>query len=240
MHTCRKMWTKDYLITYGEWSECMVKSIGWDWENADKATWLKPTEDSYYLANKWNEKGYKHILDLGTGLGRHAIYFSQQGFDVSAIDISEYGIEHLKTWGASENLNISATTGDMLFLPYADKSFDCIFAYHVIAHTDTNGLKIIISEIERVLKVGGEIFLSFCSKESPEFIDEKVHKIDENTLICQTEPEIGIPHVYVDLSDILQLLANFNIEKIRNTQYCKLDGQNAKAGRHYYVNATIK
>jgi SAM-dependent methyltransferase len=218
----------------------MVKSVGWDWENADKSTWLKPTEDSYYLANKWKEKGYKHILDLGTGLGRHAIFFKQHGFDVSAIDISDYGIEHLKTWAASKNLAISLAKGDMLSLPYADKSFDCVFAYHVISHTDTNGLKKTISEIERVLKVNREIFLSFISKESPDFTDTNTHKIDENTNACLEGPEIGIPHIYVDLDDILHLLANFNIEKIRNTQYCRLNGDNDKAGRHYYVNATLK
>lgn len=82
----------------------LVESVGWDWENAEKTVWLRPAEDSYYLANKWKEKGYKYILDLGTGLGRHAIFFAQQGFNVSALDISEYSIEHLKTWAASENL----------------------------------------------------------------------------------------------------------------------------------------
>lgn len=41
----------------------MVNSKGWDWENADKSPWLKPTEDCYYLANRWKEKGFSTILD---------------------------------------------------------------------------------------------------------------------------------------------------------------------------------
>jgi len=217
----------------------MEKSKGWDWEIADKSAWLEPTEDCYYLANKWKEKGYNHVLDLGAGLGRHAVFFAKQGFVVSAIDISEYGIEHLKTWAANERLNINADKGDILSLPYPDKTFDCIFAYHVMSHTDTTGLKKAVSEIERVLKVKGEIFLSFCSKESPEFTDEKIHKIDKNTIICQEEYEMGIPHIYVDLDDILNLLANFKIEKIRNTQYCRLNGDNDRTGRYYYVNAVL-
>ena len=218
----------------------MVESKGWDWENAEKDLWLKPTEDSYYLANKWKEKDYKTILDLGTGLGRHAIFFAEAGFDVSAMDISEYGIEHLKSWAASKNLNVNAVVGDMLFLPYENKSFDCVFACHVISHTDTAGLYKIISEIERVLKPGGEVFLTFCGKESPEFLDKNVRKIDENTIICQEEFELGIPHVHMDFYDILKLFGNFNIEKIRKIQYCRLDGSNEKAGYHYYVNALIK
>ena len=82
----------------------MVESKGWEWEKADQSPWLKPTDQVYYLAHKWTESGFKKILDLGSGLGRHSIFFAQQGFDVSALDISEYGIYHLKEWSKNENL----------------------------------------------------------------------------------------------------------------------------------------
>jgi len=218
----------------------MVQSKGWDWENAEKSFWLKPAEDSFYLANKWREKGYKHILDIGTGLGRHAIFFARQGFEVCAMDISEFGIEHLKTWAANEKLNFEAKTGDMLSLPYPDKSFDCVFACHVISHTDTNGLHKTVSEIERVLRPNGEVFLTFCSKETPEYLDEKADRVDENTILSQDEYELGIPHVHLDLDDIVSLLVKFDIEKVRKIQFCRLDEDNLKAGHHYYVNAVIK
>ena len=54
----------------------------------------------------------------------------------------------------------------MVALPYADNSFDSVFACQVISHTDTVGTKKVISEIERVLKPGGEIYISMCSKEA--------------------------------------------------------------------------
>ena len=57
----------------------MVQSKGWDWENANQSAWLKPTEDSYYLWQVWKEKGYSKLLDLGTGLGRHAVHFAKNG-----------------------------------------------------------------------------------------------------------------------------------------------------------------
>ena len=78
----------------------MVQSKGWDWENVidtEYSVHLHPTEYGYYLAHKWKEAGYQSILDLGTGLGRHAICFAQSGLKVSAMDISEYGIQHLKS-----------------------------------------------------------------------------------------------------------------------------------------------
>lgn len=157
------------------------------------------------------------------------------------MDISDYGIQHLRSWAANENLNIDTCVGDMLSLPYKDKNFDCVFAYHVISHSDTAGVKKIIGEIERVLKPKGEVLLSFCSKETTVFMESLFPKLDENTLICQDEPEIGAPHFYVDLPGILDLLSDFDIKSVKHTEYCKLDIQkNHRKEMYYYVSAALR
>lgn len=223
-------------------SEQIINLKGFNWENTDPSPQLKPYDNCIYLANKWKESGYVDVLDLGTGLGRHAIYFSKQGFNVTAMDISEYAVQYLKAWAAKENLLVNAEVGDMQSLNYPSKSFDCIFAYHVISHTDSSGIKKTIAEIERVLKPNGEVYLSFCSKESTEFIESRLNKIDKNTLICQDKLEKGIPHYYVDLNDIKELLANFNIELIKHTEYFYSDfnPNNHRRSKFYYVNARLK
>lgn len=222
-------------------SEQSVNLKGFNWA-IDTSLNLKPTDNCIYLANKWRESGYVNLLDLGTGLGRHAIYFSKQGFNVSAMDISDYAIQYLKTWAEKENLLINAEVGDMLSLHYSNQSFDCIFAYHVISHTDLIGMKKAIAEIERVLKPNGEVYLSFCSKESTEFIENRSNKLDKNTLISRDKLEKGIPHFYADLNDIKELLANFKIELIKHTEYFYSDFNPDKHRREkfYYVNAILK
>jgi len=218
----------------------MVNSKGWEWEKANQSPWLKPTEDSYYFASKWSELGFKKVLDLGAGLGRHSIFFAQQGFNVSAIDLSDYGMNNLKEWADKENLNIDIKIGDMMALPYADNSIDCVFAYHVISHTDTMGAKKVISEIDRVLKPGGEIYTSMCSKESWDFKDSGFPKADENTVINKAEgPEKDIPHFYANLDDILNLFFNFKIEKVRHIDYCYLNSEKQDC-KYYYVNGSKK
>jgi len=158
------------------------------------------------------------------------------------MDISDYAVQYLKTWAAKENLLINAEVSDMLSLHYSNKSFDCIFAYHVISHTDLIGMKKTIAEIERVLKPNGEVFLSFCSKESTEFIENSSNKLDKNTLISRDELEKGIPHFYADLNDIKELLANFKIELIKHTEYFYSDfnPDNHRREKFYYVNAILK
>ena len=179
-------------------------------------------------------------MDLGTGLGRHAIYFSKQGFNVSAVDISDYAIDYLKKWTTRENVTINAKVGDMLCLPYLDQSFDCIFAYHVISHTDSVGIKKIIAEIERVLRPNGEVYLTFCSKESTEFTEKRFPMIDKNTLISQDELEKGIPHYYADMNDLKELLANFQVELIKHTEYYYDFNNKSRREKFYYVNASLR
>jgi hypothetical protein len=80
--------------------------------------------------------------------------------------------------------------------------------------------------------------LSFCSKESTEFIENKSNKLDKNTLISQSELEKGIPHFYADLNDIKELLAKL----IKHTEYFYSDfnPNNHSREKFYYVNAVLK
>jgi len=218
----------------------MTNSKAWNWKEEKNSYWLKPSEESYYIVNRWKEKNYKDILDFGCGLGRHSIFFAKNGFNVSAFDLSIDAINNLNLLAQNENLNINTTVADMIDLPYKENSFDAIFAYHVISHTDTIGIKKIVSEIKRVLKSNGEIYLTLCSKETWSFKDAGYPKVDENTIIKTDEgPEKGIPHFYVTASDILNLFSDFEIINIRHIDDCYFNGklQNSK---HYFINAKLK
>lgn len=174
-------------------------------------------------------------------MGRHSIYFAKQGFQVSAFDYSEKATEHLGQWAEKENLSINVVNADMLELPYDDDSFDAIFAYHVISHTDSAGIKKIINEISRVLKVGGEMFITLCSKDSWSFRDAGYPKLDENTVIKTDEgPEKGVPHFYVSLDDVPDLLADYDVDRIRHTCDCFYSGKRQKNSVHYFISACLR
>ncbi len=220
--------------TYG--GMAMVSSKGWEWEKANPVYWSKPSEDGVYFAHRWSGEGCRDVLDLGAGLGRHAIHFAKQGLTVSAMDISEYAVNHMKEWAAREQVKIQAVAGDMTALPYADASFDCVFVYHAISHSDTAGVQKVVREIERVLRPGGQLFTSMCSKESWEYTRSGFPRLDENTVVCSDNgPEQDVPHFFADVDDILGLFANFTIEKIRHVDYCYLNGKKQDS-KYYYLN----
>ena len=210
----------------------MIESKSWNWDIVKDDFWTIPSEDVYYYSNQWFKLGFKTFLDLGCGLGRHSIFFAENGFEVHAFDLSKTGLQKLTEKTQKENLNIHIKLGDMLSLPYGSDYFDCILAYHSIYHTDSSGMRQVISEIYRILKKDGEAFLTFNSKNNPSFKKNSNKKIDENTVIKTEEDESDIPHYYADVDDLKILLKDFRIIKIRQIE----DIWDGNSSWHYFVN----
>lgn len=218
-------------------------SKAWNWEKEEnKDFWINcPAEDSYYIAHKWKKEGKNRILDLGCGLGRHSVLFGKLGFDVTGLDLSEEAVEYTKQRMIKEGLNFNDVVGDMQDLPFEEATFDAIWSYMVISHTDTKGFKKILNEIKRVSKDNAGIFITLCSKETWSYKDAGYPKIDENSIIKTGEgPEKGIVHYYVDLDDILNFMSDdFEIVRIRHIDSCYFDGKKQNS-KHYYIEAIIK
>ena len=212
----------------------MTQSKAWDWNVVTNEVWRIPSEESHYYASRWREKGYSRLLDLGCGLGRHTVFFAKQGFCVSAMDLSKEAVESTKAWLKSEEMTAAVKTGDMLSLPYSDAAFDCLFSYHVISHTDTPGVKKIISEIRRVLAPGGEVFLTLCSKDTWAYKEAGFPVIDENSVLKTDGAEVDVPHFYVNLEDVLALFKGFEFIKVRHIDDCYFDGKVTNS-KHYFL-----
>ncbi|HYF81566.1 MAG TPA: class I SAM-dependent methyltransferase [Clostridia bacterium] len=207
----------------------------WDWNKNSQAIWFTPCEESYYLINRWKEKDFKRFLDLGCGRGRHSIQFAKNGFDVSSVDLSDVAVSGLQEWAGKEGLNISAAIVDMMDLPFENETFDCLLAYHVISHTDSKGIIKAISEINRVLKTGGEFYITFCSKNSWSYKEAGFPRLDDNTVIkVEDGPENGVPHYHVDDSVLKELLANFGLITVKQIQDVVLEGHDYVSW-HYFV-----
>jgi 2-polyprenyl-3-methyl-5-hydroxy-6-metoxy-1,4-benzoquinol methylase len=90
------------------------------------------------------------LLDVAAGSGIAAQALSDQGWEVSAVDISEELVEQIRGRG-----QIEALTHDLAAepLPFDDGSFEAVFAGEIIEHlVDTGGF---LDELHRVLAPGG-------------------------------------------------------------------------------------
>jgi SAM-dependent methyltransferase len=197
----------------------VTESKPWDWEAVTaEGRWKTPARESHWLIDRWKSQQKKEFLDLGAGLGRHAIQFAKAGFNVSGFDLSENSIERTRKWASEEGLKIDLRIGDMLSMPYNDSSFDCILAYHVVSHTDTEGMRKIASELKRILRRDGEFYLSLGSKKAWGF-QQDWPEVDENTKKRMEDgPEYGVPHFYADMGVILDIFSDFEIVSVEEKQ----------------------
>jgi len=125
--------------------------------------------------------------------------------------------------------------GDMLELPYDNESMDCILCYNVISHSDTEGVKKIINELKRVLKVNGECYLTLCSKDTWGF-KQDWPMVDANTKLRMEEgPEYEVPHFYADYELIKELFKDFEIVFVNQLEkFFEKDGKPTTSS-HYHV-----
>lgn len=90
---------------------------GWKWNTLrfkeDRKQWLTPSLEAYSFLYRWKEQGKKDFLDLGCGIGRHALLFGKQGFNVNVSDIVPEAVNQTKTLLESENISCSGRVEDM-------------------------------------------------------------------------------------------------------------------------------
>lgn len=218
----------------------MTKSKEWDWKNAEQKKWMTPSEDSVYLAVKWADEGARSILDLGCGLGRHSIFFTENGFKVTAVDLSEDAIRLTKERMKEKQVDFLCHVADMVALPFANDAFDRVFSYHVISHQDTAGVQKVIDEITRVLKPGGKVFLTLCSKEHYAFSDSSFPHIDANTVLKTEGAEVEVPHFFADKHTLNSLFHNYKFEHVRHITDCVMEEDDSKERSHYFIEATVQ
>jgi len=86
----------------------------WDrrWATPDgRADWLDPHPDVAAIIPELRARGARNVLDLGCGVGRHALLLAEQGFAVETIDGSGAGLAVTRDQAAARGLAIGLHHG---------------------------------------------------------------------------------------------------------------------------------
>ncbi len=105
-------------------------------------------------------RGKPVILDAGCGDAAQSIRLAERGYPVVAVDLSEYVLDKARANVAAKGLQqmIRFERGNLLELPIADKSYDCVLCWGVLMHIPE--VEKAISELARVLKPKGLLIIS--------------------------------------------------------------------------------
>jgi len=185
----------------------------WDAIFTEKGKFFLETHPEMERISKLlKEKGVKRVLDLGCGTGRHLVFFSKKGFEVYGMDASPKGISIAEQWLLEENLKVEIKLHRMEEkFPYEDNFFDAIISIQVIHHNRMKEILITVSEITRVLRRGGIIFITF-----PRFGEmwreaSNLKEIEKGTYIPEKGKEKGLPHHFFTTEEIQEVFSSFNL-----------------------------
>jgi len=178
-------------------------------------------EDIPQLSEIFKERNVERILDLGCGSGRHVIHFAKQGFEVFGLDHAPTGLAMARDWLANEELSADLNLGEMTQpLPYEDEFFDAIISIQVIHHARFAAIQKIVSELERVLKPNGFLFVTVPRQMNQA---ESFHQIEPRTFIPLDGRERGLPHHYFTPKELKETFSHFRIANFHSDKtdhYC--------------------
>jgi SAM-dependent methyltransferase len=100
--------------------------------------------------------GYRgrSVLEVGCGAGVDLARFAKGGATVTGVDLSSSAIDLARANLAQQGLTADLRVADAEQLPFADATFDFVFAHGVVQYTAHP--RRLIDEVRRVLKPGGE------------------------------------------------------------------------------------
>jgi SAM-dependent methyltransferase len=200
----------------------------WDvlWQSEeDRADWMEADPFVVETIDFLKKSGVETVLDLGCGVGRHALLLAQAGFKVHAVDASPQGIAFVTDQARAQGLEIQLHQAEMTSLPFENDTFDYLLAWNVIYHGDLSVVMRSLSEILRILKPKGLFQCTMLSKRNTEIA--KGRAIAKDTYVDAERFEKRHPHFYCNTAELLALLNGFEPWFIR-------DGEHRREGSYHW------
>jgi SAM-dependent methyltransferase len=216
-----------------------AESKPWAWSSvrgAERKRWLNPDPEVAAFAEHLKQRQARRVYDLGCGLGRHTVLLAQQGFDVSATDLSPRALVHTGRWLKRAGLAAVLHPADITVVPFPSGYFDGVVAFNVVYHGTRNNVAGCLHEVHRAMRTGGQLLVTFNSTASSDF--GKGRPVDEHTFVKIGGHEDGIPHYFVDRPEIERLLAGFSLERCDHREEDSTERGVTKHAAHWIVQAT--
>jgi SAM-dependent methyltransferase len=186
---------------------------------AGRADWIDAHPAVVGLLPELKARGVQRALDLGCGVGRHALLLADAGFQVEAFDGSETGLAVLRETAASRGLTLGLKHGNADALPYPDTSFDFVLSWNVIYHGTLGDAGARIAEIWRVLKPGGLYQGTMLPTRNSNY--GLGREIAPGTFVVDGAEERGHPHFYCDAAVLVSLFSGFELLSLTQSQQKK-------------------
>jgi tRNA (uracil-5-)-methyltransferase TRM9 len=126
------------------------------------------------LARRWRQG---RLLNVGCGHGPDFVPF-KESFELYGIDFSSKMLELAGKYAAKYAFSVNLIEADVRLLPYADNFFDWAIAVATYHHIEESAGRLqAFKELNRVLKPGGEAFITVWNRWQPRFWLKRKHTL---------------------------------------------------------------
>lgn len=161
------------------------------------------------------------IIDIGAGTGKYSIALSNEGYDVTAVELVLHNLRVIES-KSDKVKTIHANAKDLKKIP--DNEFDITLLMGPMYHLCTDEEKIqALKEANRITKKNGFIFVAYCMNDycviMHGFIDDNIKKSSVNKLL---NDDFQIESKKDDLYSVVRLSKINEYNKIVNLERKKI------------------
>lgn len=212
----------------------MAQDTAWEREYR-KPTFLtkknEPQQDVVrfvrFLKKEGIDIGSSVVVDLGSGTGRNSNYFASLGAKVYGVEISKTAVAQAEKEAKEKGLAVSYYIQSMAdHIPVGTAGADII-----IDITSSNSLSeaermLYISEIGRILKPGGFLFVKALAKDGDQNAKNLLKKFPGKEKDTYVMPETGIIERVFSEQDFLEVYKDFTrVALEKKTSYSRFGNQ---------------
>jgi SAM-dependent methyltransferase len=181
-----------------------------------------PSRTAVYACELFRRAHVNSVLIPGSGYGRNARFFYEQGVSVTGIEISPEAVRLAR----QDNPDIQYHLGSVLDMPFGDKVFDGIYCFNVLHLLMKSERVLFLKKCISQLRKGGVIFFVVFSDREPSY--GKGLRVEENTF----ESKPGRPVHYYSDED---LRAEFDGFRILETGITEDPEEHGDEGKHTHL-----
>ncbi len=178
----------------------------------------------------------RNVLDLGCGTGRNSNYLAELGNSVIGIEISKTAIDLAKNRAKELGVNVDYKLGDIgANYDIPSDSIDVILDVTSSNSLNEKGREIYLSEMNRVLKSGGYIFIRALCKDGNKNVKNLLKSSPGKEYDTYVIKEIGLTERVFSREDFIKTYTKyFKILRLeKKTGYATFDNRIYK--RDYWL-----
>jgi SAM-dependent methyltransferase len=207
------------------WNEIYRQSNDYEYYDLHKSH-----EALRLVADEFKKQGVKRVLDVGCGLGNNLLPLLRYGFDVYGLDSSRKAVVITKGLLAKEKGKTErAVVASFAEIPFSNNWFDAVLSIQTLQHGNETEVRRGISEITRVLKPDGLLFVTlpgrYAHGRERYCLVTTARQVEERTFVPTQGEEIGTPHHIFNKPMLLRYFSDFvsiRIWKDDKDYYCFL------------------